>query len=182
MFSCRFHLFCLVVILYICLCVGNSNVKTCVEEDRQALVKFKARLIDKNDFLSSWKGEDCCKWNGVTCSNLTGHVTMLDLTPPIINHHSIPQLGGEIDSSLCELKHLTILDLSDNYLEGKIPNCIGSLVQLTDLNLAQNGLVGVIPHALGNLSNLQYLDLNNNDFLVTNDFQWVSHLSNLSYL
>ena len=35
------------------------------------------------DFFSSWGNEEdktaCCKWKGVRCSNLTGHVVMLDL-------------------------------------------------------------------------------------------------------
>ncbi|XP_019428774.1 PREDICTED: LRR receptor-like serine/threonine-protein kinase GSO2 isoform X2 [Lupinus angustifolius] len=183
MFTCRFYLFCLVTILYICLCVGNSNIKKCVEAEKNALLKFKAKLIDKNDLLSSWKGqEDCCIWKGVTCDNSTGHVILLDLRPPNINLDIIPQLGGNIDSSLCELQNLISLDLSFNQLEGKIPQCIGSLVQLTYLDLDNNGLVGAIPHSLGNLSNLQILDLGNNEFLFANHLEWVSTLSNLTYL
>ncbi|CAL0299092.1 unnamed protein product [Lupinus luteus] len=179
MFTCRFYLLCLVTILYISLCVGNSNIKKCVETEKNALLKFKAKLIDTNDSLSSWKGQkDCCIWEGVTCDNSTGHVTMLNLQPP----NTIPQLGGNIDSSLCELQHLFSLVLSFNQLEGKIPDCIGSLVQLTYLYLDNNGLVGAIPHSLGNLSNLLGLDLSNNEFLFVNDLEWVSTLSNLSYL
>ncbi|XP_019426724.1 PREDICTED: phytosulfokine receptor 2-like [Lupinus angustifolius] len=183
MFTSRFYLFCLVTILYICLRVGNSNIKKCVETEKNDLLKFKAKLIDKNDLLSSWKGqEDCCIWKGVTCNNSTGHVTMLKLQPPYINLDIIPQLGGNIDSSLCQLHHLISLDLSFNHLGGKIPQCIGSLVQLTYLNLESNALVGAIPHSLGNLSNLQSLDLGNNEFLFANDLEWVSTLSNLTYL
>ncbi|KAE9619950.1 putative non-specific serine/threonine protein kinase [Lupinus albus] len=107
---------------------------------------------------------------------------MLDLKSPIINHNIIPQLGGNIDSSLCELQHITFLDLSYNQLEGKIPECIDSLVQLTDLKLGNNALVGAIPHSLGNLSNLESLDLRNNEYLFANDLEWVSTLSYLEDL
>ncbi|KAG2384180.1 uncharacterized protein HKW66_Vig0150570 [Vigna angularis] len=89
-------------------------------------------------------------------------------------------LGGKIDSSICELQHLTFLDLSHNYLQGDIPKCIGSLGQLTHLKLAWNGL-NYIPYALSNLSNLQYLDLGKNN-LVARDLDWLSHLSTLRYL
>jgi hypothetical protein len=57
----------------------NSEVR-CIEEERQALLKFKQGLIDDANLLSSWGSqEDCCKWKGIECSNQTGHVIKLDL-------------------------------------------------------------------------------------------------------
>ncbi|TKY50132.1 Receptor protein 12 [Spatholobus suberectus] len=170
------------------------------ETDKQALLKLKDGFIYGRHVLSSWKGEDCCKWKGVSCNNLTGHVTRLDLqcsnfyavlgTEDLNDHkawngweffnNSTP-LEGKLDSSICELQHLTFLQLSFNYLEGDIPKCIGSLGQLIELKLAWNRLVGSIPHTLANLSNLQNLDLRYNN-LVTNDLEWLSHLSDLRYL
>ncbi|XP_061355143.1 receptor-like protein EIX2 isoform X2 [Gastrolobium bilobum] len=202
MSSFRFFLFCVVGILCTCLCVGSSQIKKCVETDTQALLKLKDGFINGRDILSSWQGEDCCTWEGVSCDDLTGHVTRLDLQN---SSDFYPRLQGKIDSSICELQHLTFLDLSLNHLEGKIPNCIGSLVQLIDLKLVGNELVSVIPPTLGNLSNLQTLDLSDNELvgiipptlgnlsnlqtldlgyndLVTNDLEWVSHLSNLRSL
>ncbi|XP_024642104.1 receptor-like protein EIX1 [Medicago truncatula] len=145
----------------------------CVETERRALLKFKdALLLERND-LTSWKGEECCKWEGISCDNFTHHVTSLDLFAF--------RLSGKLDSSICELKHLTSLNLAYNKLESKIPKCIGSLSKLIELNLIGNKLVSVIPPSLGNLSNLQTLDLGFND-LTANDLEWISHLSNLRHL
>ncbi|CAJ1947232.1 unnamed protein product [Sphenostylis stenocarpa] len=169
----------------------------CVETDKQALLKLKEGFVHRMDLQSSWNGDDCCNWKGISCNNLTGHVTTLDLgfsnfttvedlnylvdTMPTMKFFGGPTaLGGKIDSSVCELQHLTFLDLSHNYLQGEIPECIGSLSHLTELTLAWNGL-NSIPDALSNLSNLQYLDLGKNDF-VPNDLDWLFHLSTLRYL
>ncbi|GMY36252.1 receptor like protein 30 [Fagus crenata] len=55
----------------------------CVERERQALLEFKKGLIDDDNRLSSWGSEyakkNCCNWEGVQCSNQTGHVLVLDL-------------------------------------------------------------------------------------------------------
>ncbi|TYH09536.1 hypothetical protein ES288_A07G103700v1 [Gossypium darwinii] len=116
------------------------------------------------------KEEKCCKWKGISCDNMTGHVVMLNLRPRII--YGIfggrwTSISGEIGTSLLELKHLSHLDLSLNYFE-KIPEFIGSLAELTYLNLSDNPLTGFIPYQLGNLSRLQNLvelDLSYNYFL-----------------
>ncbi|RDX70901.1 LRR receptor-like serine/threonine-protein kinase GSO1, partial [Mucuna pruriens] len=196
MFSWRFCLFSVLTVL----CVGSSHAKRCVDIDKHALVKLKYGFADGRNVLSSWKGEDCCEWKGISCNNLTAHVTRLDLgfsyltsvlgTQDLNDHvawnswtifNTSAPLGGKIDSSICELQHLTFLDLSFNDLEGEIPKCIGSLGQLIELKLARNNLVGSVSHFLANLSNLQNLDLGHNN-LVANELEWISHLSNLRYL
>ncbi|TKY50123.1 Receptor protein 12 [Spatholobus suberectus] len=177
MFIYRFCLFCVVTVLCIYLCIGMSHTKTCTKTDKQALLKLKHGFIHGRHILSSWNGEDCCKWKGISCNNLTGHVTRLDLQCSDYT----ARLEGKIDSSICELQHLTFLDLSDNYFKGEIPKCIGSLGQLIELKLSINELFGFVPRTLANLSNLQNLDLGNNN-LVANDLEWLSHLSNLRYL
>ncbi|RHN50278.1 putative non-specific serine/threonine protein kinase [Medicago truncatula] len=179
MLYCGFNfLFCVVAILCInLLCAEIFHKNKCVETERRALLKFKDALILGRNDLTSWKGEECCKWEGISCDNLTGHVTILDL-------HALDYtkgLQGKLDSSICELQHLTSLNLDNNRIEGKIPKCIGSLGKLIELNLIGNKLVSVIPPSLGNLSNLQTLDLGFND-LTANDLEWISHLSNLRYL
>ncbi|OWM69835.1 hypothetical protein CDL15_Pgr025684 [Punica granatum] len=52
---------------------------TCIEREREALLKFKRGLIDDSNLLSSWVGDDCCSWKGVRCSKWTGRVLKLDL-------------------------------------------------------------------------------------------------------
>jgi hypothetical protein len=91
----------------------------CVETERQALLKFKNALNHGSVNFTSWKGEECCKWEGISCDNLTGHVTGLHLYP--LDY----AIGGKLDSSICELQHLTYLNLDHIGLEGKIPKCIG---------------------------------------------------------
>ncbi|EOY10968.1 Disease resistance family protein / LRR family protein, putative [Theobroma cacao] len=181
-------------------CDGKSNV-LCIESERQALLKFKHDLIDHSNSLSSWvegDQEDCCRWVGVLCDNRTGHVYELQLGllsssphepkpapdhPKWIVAYDRPKLGGKINPSLLDLKHLSFLDLSNNDFGGiQIPEFIGSLKSLTYLNLSGANFGGAIPHQLGNLSKLHYLDLGHNSLSEAKTLQWVSGLPSLQYL
>ena len=132
-------------------CNGSSYVG-CIPSERQALLSFKQDLTDPSNRLASWVGDgDCCKWTGVVCNNLTGHVAELNLQDSV--------LGGKINPSLQNLKHLIHLDLSSNFFEG------------------------MIPPQLGNLSHLQFLDLSyNSDNLYVENLMWISNLSLLKHL
>lgn len=61
---------------------GNGVMKKCLDNERHALLVFKAPLQDPFGCLYTWRAEedDCCKWKGVTCNNKTGHVTKLDMS------------------------------------------------------------------------------------------------------
>ncbi|PWA46658.1 leucine-rich repeat protein [Artemisia annua] len=78
-----FHLRILFVVLlfHSCLSNQNSDDALCIKEERQALLEFKHRLIDEGNRLSSWVDEknDCCKWAGIVCDNMTGHVHHIHL-------------------------------------------------------------------------------------------------------
>ncbi|KAL4379964.1 hypothetical protein GQ457_02G033920 [Hibiscus cannabinus] len=192
--------FLLVIVFAICFscCDANSNV-VCIESEREALLKLKNDMIDPSNRLSSWvEGGNCCKWNGVVCHNLTAHVDQLHLAAPPDEEETSERskLGGTINPSLLQLKHLTFLDLSyNNFSSIQIPDFFGLLGSLTYLNLSHAQFKGAIPHSLGNLSKLQYLDFGCNSNWVfpweqregpwdmeAKSLGWVSELSSLRYL
>ncbi|XP_058216004.1 receptor-like protein EIX2 isoform X1 [Rhododendron vialii] len=162
------HVFLLGVLPYLNLALSSSGVGEhaetirCIERERQALLNFKQDLIDNYGRLSSWGStKDCCKWEGVHCSNhntTTSHITMLDLHTRYDDRPILKPLRGNISPSLLELHHLRYLDLSGNNFSGPIP------------------------HQFSNLSNLKHLDPAYNRMLNNENLEWLSHLSLLSHL
>ncbi|KAI5343785.1 hypothetical protein L3X38_011661 [Prunus dulcis] len=150
----------------------------CIERERQALLAFKRGLVDHFNNLSSWGSEaqkqDCCRWEGVYCSNQTGHVIQLHLG------YSFP--GKMISPKLIELQHLQYLQLASiDFNESQIPDFIGSLTNLRNLSLSSCNLVGQIPSSFGNLTQLQHLDLGHN-WLQAESLNWLPALSSLTHL
>ncbi|KAF7077216.1 hypothetical protein CFC21_081792 [Triticum aestivum] len=170
----------------------NQAIPSCVAGERSALLAFRAGLSDPANLLSSWKGDDCCRWKGVYCSNRTSHVVKLDLQGSgyTIDSDSRKVLAGNISSSLLGLEHLRYLDLSFNEFDKmQIPEFIGSLHKLRYLDLSMSMFIGRIPPQLGNLSNLQYLDLRSSyqdrdihDGTYSTDIMWLSRLTSLEHL
>ena len=66
---------------------NGSTYVGCIQSEREALLRFKQDINDSSNRLSSWVGDDgdCCKWDAVVCSNLTGHVLELHLRNPFSN-------------------------------------------------------------------------------------------------
>ncbi|KAK4571393.1 hypothetical protein RGQ29_029991 [Quercus rubra] len=168
--------------------VGDANNIRCIEGERQALLEFKKGLVDDYGRLSSWQSGDenknCCNWEGVRCSNLTGHVLELHLSAyPNDGVGRIKSFRGMISSSLLELPYLTFLDLSGNdFNQSYIPKFIGSLSNLKHLDLTYANLSGPIPHHLQNLSHLQLLYLGWNHWKNIENLEWLSHLSSIEDL
>ncbi|EOY02770.1 Serine/threonine-protein kinase bri1, putative [Theobroma cacao] len=167
-------------------CQTDLNA-SCIEAEREALLKFKEGLTDPSGRLSSWIGGNCCRWNGVSCNSRSGHVSKLNLR----NTHpddfdadgTVYKLGGKINPSLLNLKVLNYLDLSGNDFRGVIPDFVGSLRKLVYLNLSGASFKGMIPPNLGNLSKLSCLDLSNTlDDSTESNLRWLSRLSSLKYL
>ncbi|XP_049356807.1 receptor-like protein EIX2 [Solanum verrucosum] len=176
----------------------HSNT-TCSENDQKALIEFKNGLIDNSNRLSSWTGQNCCKWDGVFCDEKTGNVVKIDLhyknylldgeyPQRVLDNHTKNFLGGELSPSLVKLKHLSYLDLSHNYFSSiQIPPFFGLLMNLRFLNLSCAGFGGYIPKNLGNLSRLEHLYLGGcygyvigpgNDLRV-DSLRWISKFSSL---
>ncbi|XP_057793274.1 receptor-like protein EIX1 [Salvia miltiorrhiza] len=170
-------LFSLLVLLLMNMIRFNlSHAIFCPLIEKQSLLSFKDSLQDPYHQLSSWQDDvNCCKWNGVICNSLTGHVHQLDL-------HGL-SLSGQINPSLLNLKHLTHLDLSLNNFDQAIPLFFGSLTNIEYLNLSFAGFHGKIPHNIGNLSYLYTLDLGGySNVLYVDSLEWLWGLSELEYL
>ncbi|XP_059066536.1 receptor-like protein EIX2 [Cryptomeria japonica] len=148
----------------------------CLQDERSYLLDFKAGLNLSSGRLSSWRGFNCCEWEGVACDYHTSHVIRLDL--------SIYQLTGEVRTSLSNLQHLQYLDLSWNDFNGtSIPPQLLKLHRLEFLSLKNAGFGGEVPLELGNMSSLRHLDISRNDYLKCSKFDvWVRNLRSLEFL
>ncbi|GKV30602.1 hypothetical protein SLEP1_g39396 [Rubroshorea leprosula] len=178
------------ILLHMQSSIGISSIAgdevRCIESERQALLAFKQGLVDEYGWLSSWGSEeerkDCCKWEGVQCSNTTGHIIVLDLTT-VHEHGYYLHLRGNLSPSLFELQHLTYLSLAGNDFNfNRIPESIGSLNKIQHLDLSYCNLSGSLPSQLANLTSLQYLDLGFNNFNNIKNFDWLSYLSSLKHI
>ncbi|KAF3443044.1 hypothetical protein FNV43_RR16965 [Rhamnella rubrinervis] len=138
--------------------------------------------------------KDCCSWDGVTCSVVTGHVLRLDINcgwlhgllhsnSSLFKLRQLQRLNfafnnftlSSIPSQLSQLYRLTHLDLSLPSVSGNIPPEISWLTkfpknffhlpEIRDLDVSLNDdLVGTLPSTLWNLSELNVLDLSDNNF------------------
>ncbi|XP_065034688.1 receptor-like protein EIX2 isoform X2 [Musa acuminata AAA Group] len=154
------------LLAFVCIQLIKPNVcdgaltSGCIPAERSALLEFKRGLEDPTNRLSSWVNEDCCKWEGVTCSNHTGHVVKLDLHNPPNN---IRPLGGELPNCWSNSIQIRVMDFSSNNISGVIPESICSIESLQSLHLSNNSLSGELPLSLKDCGNLYLLDAENNN-------------------
>ncbi|RZB61543.1 receptor-like protein EIX2 [Glycine soja] len=163
----------------------------CIEKEREALLQFKAALVDPYGMLSSWTTSDCCQWQGIHCTNLTGHVLMLDLHGQVNYSYAFNRITGiasqryirgEIHKSLMELQQLNYLNLSSNDFQFRgIPEFLGSLTNLRYLDLSFSFFEGKIPTQFGSLSHLKHLNLAGN-YLQGSIPRQLGNLSQLQHL
>ncbi|CAL5040192.1 unnamed protein product [Urochloa decumbens] len=170
---------------FVLLISSASLVSSCTEEERSSLIDFRDGLSPEgNGGLNvSWvNGTDCCRWEGINCSN-DGVVTDVLL--------GSKGLKGIIPLSLSNLNELLRLNLSRNSLYGSLPAELmfsGSIIvldvsfnDLSDplqerqssnpdlplqvLNISSNFFKGQFPStALGVMKNLVALNASNNSF------------------
>ena len=83
-------------------------------------------------------------------------------------------ISGTIPSSLCKLRLLLLLDISENKLTGQIPDCAAitsetniTSMSINNLSLRNNNLSGEFPSFLQDCPQLSFLDLAHNNFVGT---------------
>ncbi|GJS54825.1 leucine-rich repeat-containing protein [Tanacetum coccineum] len=169
---------------------AGEATNTCIDNERQALLAFKARLLDPDDLLPTWRPEeqdDCgvageisfsllnltylnhldlsfCSFHGTIppfIGSMT-HLTYLDLSDNEFMDHSMPPF--HVHWFLDPFSGLAILSLEGNQFVGTIPMSIGYLTNLTDLSLSENNFSGIIPRSIGSLTKLKTLYLSENSF------------------
>ncbi|CAK8571011.1 unnamed protein product [Lathyrus sativus] len=112
------------------------------------------RSLNNPQGLHGWNGGDPCEeyWTGVACSESSViHLKLQGLN-----------LTGYLGSSLYNLQHLKIFDISSNGIMGEIP--YGLPPNATHMNLSHNFLYGPIGNVFTGLDNLKEMDLSYNNF------------------
>ncbi|KAI3510871.1 hypothetical protein L1887_18008 [Cichorium endivia] len=188
------HNFLLIPILFllikseILLSDANDDGTNCTQSELEALLNFRAGLVDPEDRLSSWKGNSCCQWHGIGCDNSTGVVNMIDLHNPypLIGYDAQPgsDLGSlnvhnlEWVTKFGYLKHLRMNNVDLSIVGPDWSRILTNLTSLTALHLQGCGLSTLSPVYLPALSDL---DLSMNSF--NSKFpDWVLNLTSLSSL
>ncbi|KAL5548361.1 hypothetical protein UlMin_003592 [Ulmus minor] len=133
----------------------STSSPFCHPDDTSALLQFK------NSFSFSelgWKnGTDCCRWDGVTCDDITRHVIGLNLTDVGLN--GIIQSN----SSLFRLAHLKSLVLSYNDFNGsRISSEFGRFENMMHLDLLYSNFSGQVAPEISYLSKLHTINLSLN--------------------
>ncbi|KAG8661789.1 receptor-like protein EIX2 [Manihot esculenta] len=178
-------------------CNGDNFNGSCIKTEREALVKFKSSLVDNSNSLPSWVGDDCCRWHGVNCDDINGHVVKLVLSRASImgnislhlgNLSNLQNLDLSWNPSLAihslhfpsSLKYLNLsfvlLDKCDNWLQ--TINMLPSLLELELWN-CELSIIGDVSHV--NFTSLEVLDLGLNNFHSTIP-SWLYNITNLRHL
>ncbi|KAF5472534.1 hypothetical protein F2P56_009245 [Juglans regia] len=161
-------------------CTETLNPR-CLEMERKALLTFKESAKDPLGQLSSWIGEDCCKWAGVECDYHTRHVVKLDLSPSTWDSD---RLQVESLQWLSAFPSLVYLNMGNADLK-KVSDwlqAVNMLPSLMELHLRECGLVS-LPQSISfiNFTLLSVLDLSRNIFHSPIPY-WLSNVSSLSIL
>ncbi|QCD97464.1 serine/threonine kinase [Vigna unguiculata] len=122
------------------------------------LLSFKASIEDSKKALSTWSNTSSnhyCNWTGITCST-TPLLSVISINLQSLN------LSGDISSSICDLPHLSYLNLADNIFNQPIPLHLSECASLETLNLSTNLIWGTIPSQISQFASLRVLDLGRN--------------------
>ncbi|XP_010511092.1 PREDICTED: probable leucine-rich repeat receptor-like protein kinase At1g35710 isoform X3 [Camelina sativa] len=183
----------MMVVVMMMVSLHVHGYRGCIESERKGLMELKAYL-NISEYLYDWPNDntssDCCRWEGVKCDLISGHVISLTLIETNNSSSSLLNLSlfypfeelqtlnlsnlgcqGWFDDingykSLGRLKSLEILDLSNNGVNNSILPFLSTASSLKTLILHGNFMEGTFPiKELKNLRNLELLDLSENKFV-----------------
>ncbi|KAK8938967.1 Leucine-rich repeat receptor-like serine/threonine-protein kinase BAM1 [Platanthera zijinensis] len=149
-------------------------------DEKQILLNLKNAWGSPASLMTWNSAGDHCQYAGISCSG-EGYVVGISLynsnisfpipsficdlkalTSLNLSYNYVP---GEFPSFLYNCSSLQKLDISDNYFVGELPADINRMPQnLTHLVIGGNNFTGDIPAAIGRFPAIKYLDLNYNLF------------------
>ncbi|XP_016200412.1 receptor-like protein kinase 5 [Arachis ipaensis] len=142
--------------------VANSQSHQLYDEEHAVLMKIK-QYLQNPPFLSHWTQQSStsnnnhCSWPEINCTTNGNSVISLTL--------SNSNITKAIPTFICELKNLTFLDFSFNFIPGEFPTSLYNCSKLQYLDLSMNNFVGNIPDDMHSyLSELRYLNLGSTNF------------------
>lgn len=141
----------------------SSAAGQTMPSDKEALLGFKASVIDNGLVLASWTNDtDPCidQWTGISCTCY-----------PFFEESGAPKrvpsctpLDWTGDGSRVLQINFGDLRINDwNFLGGNLPAWLGNLTALRVLNLKNNNFTGEIPSQWSKLTNLEQLILAGNN-------------------
>ena len=160
-------------VLLVLLILFTSSL-CCPEDQKQALLQFKASVINATASSKSlrvpfetWNfSSDFCNWDGVNCSSRFGARTVIAL-----NFYSLvvapfwysKVLSSTILTPLFHIRSMIHLDLSLNKIQGELTgDGFANFSKLVYLDMRSNGFNCFIPSQLFHLRYLQHLDISSN--------------------
>ncbi|KAI3917734.1 hypothetical protein MKW98_021496 [Papaver atlanticum] len=151
-------IFPILFILSVLFSTATSQKNQKDEEQQRILLKLKQEFGNPLA-LQSWNPSSnpshCTDWSGINC-NSDNSVTKISLYNMSITE--------KVPDFICDLKNLTEINLSYNYIPGGFPVSVLDCTNLEFLNLTMNNFVGVIPNDIDRLKKLKVLSLGSNNF------------------
>uniref|UniRef100_A0A0D9WYM2 non-specific serine/threonine protein kinase n=1 Tax=Leersia perrieri TaxID=77586 RepID=A0A0D9WYM2_9ORYZ len=179
---------------------SSAAAASCIPSERDALVAFRASLLDPAGRLSSWRsnGHSCCRWRGVQCDGTTGHVVKLDLRNSRRSYSdydwiSFYEFRSDIDFPSREDNALALrstglkeLYLTDGHWFGSIPDALGNMSALQVVSLYGNYIDGDATEFFERLPRCSWSRLSKLDLRSTNLSGelpvWIGKLSSLHFV